>query len=74
MCGLSLTGKYALAPVARALYERSLLFLNSDLEFLRSPSVFKLRCGLLRLLGFGRALKQSLECEYGMRGNLRLQG
>jgi hypothetical protein len=38
----TLTGKDALTPGVRALYERSLLFLKSDLEFQWPPPEFKL--------------------------------
>jgi hypothetical protein len=59
----TLEGKHALTPEARAVYERCLLFLKNDLEFEWPPSEFKLRYGLLRLLGFGRALKQKEEAD-----------
>ena len=59
----TLTGKHALTPEARMLYERSLLFLESDLEFQWPPTELKLRYGLLRLLGFGKTMKQREEKE-----------
>jgi len=54
----TLTGKRALSPEQRALCERSILFLRSNLEFQWPPPEFRLRYGLMRLLGFGRVLKQ----------------
>jgi hypothetical protein len=55
--------KHTLSPEARALYERSVLFLKSDLEFQWPPPQLKLRYGLLRLLGMGRTLKRREEKE-----------
>lgn len=62
----TLTGKYALTDAARALYERCLLFLRSDLEFQWPPPKIRLRYGILRLLGFGRLLKRREEKEMGI--------
>ena len=59
----TLGAKHALTPEARALFERSLLFLKSDLEFQWPSPKLKLRFGLLRLLGFGRKLRQREERE-----------
>jgi hypothetical protein len=53
-----LTGKYALNDECRALAERCILFLKSDVEFEWPPQKFGFRYGILRLLGFGRILKQ----------------
>ncbi len=61
-----LIGKNALSPEARALYERSVLFLKSDLEFQWPPSQLKLRYGLLRLLGLGRSMKRREERKAGV--------
>lgn len=49
-----LIGKHTLSPEARALYERSVLFLKSDLEFQWPPPQLKLRYALLRLPGSGQ--------------------
>jgi hypothetical protein len=62
----TLIGKNTLSPEARALYERSVLFLKSDLEFQWPPPQLKLRYGLLRLLGLGRALKRYKEKKAGI--------
>jgi hypothetical protein len=59
----TLNGKHALTPENRAVYERCLLFLKSNLEFQWPPTEFKMRYGLLRLLGFGRTLKQKEDSE-----------
>jgi hypothetical protein len=59
----ALSGTYPLTLENRAVYERCLLFLKSDLEFQWPPSDFKLRYGLLRVLGFGRALKRREDPE-----------
>src|SRR6266852_4943337 len=45
------------------LLERCLLFLSSDVEFQWPPPKFRLWYGILRLLGFGRTLKQREEEE-----------
>ena len=58
-----LIGGNTLSPEARALYERCVLFLKSDLEFQWPPPQLKLRYGFLRLLGLGRALKRREEKE-----------
>jgi hypothetical protein len=53
----TMTGKHALNEEARVLVERCLLFLKSDLEFQWPPPKFRLRYGILRLLGLGRIVK-----------------
>ena len=54
----TLTGKHALNDKGRALVERCVLFLRSDLEFQWPPPKFRLRYGILRLLGLGRIVKR----------------
>ena len=62
-----LVGKYTLSPEARALYERSVLFLRSDLEFQWPLPQLKLCYALLRLLGLGRALERHEEKKTAVR-------
>jgi hypothetical protein len=59
----TLTGKHALNGEQRAILERSLLFLKSDLDFQWFPPKFRLWYGILRFLGFGRTLKRWEEEE-----------
>jgi hypothetical protein len=54
----TLTGKHALNDDWRAIFERCLLFLRSDLEFQWAPPKYSLWYGFLRLLGFGRIVEQ----------------
>jgi hypothetical protein len=53
-----LSGKYALNEEQRANFERCLLFLRSNLEFQWPRPAYRLRYGIIRLLGFGRLLKR----------------
>jgi hypothetical protein len=59
----TLTGKHSLNAESRAFVERCLLFLRSDLEFQWLPPEFRLRYGILRLIGLGRILKRLEEEE-----------
>jgi len=54
----TMTGKHALNDEGRALVERCILFLRSELEFEWPPPKFRVRYGLLRLLGLGRIVTQ----------------
>lgn len=54
----TLTGKHALTDEARAVFQRCILFLRSDLEFQWPPPKIRLWYGILRLLGFGWLLKR----------------
>lgn len=54
----TLTGRHALNDEDRALVDRCLLFLRSDLEFQWPPPKFRLRYGVLRLLGLGQIVKR----------------
>lgn len=53
-----LTGKHALNDEQRALLHRCILFLRSDFEFRWPPPKFRLRYGILRLLGLKRVVEQ----------------
>jgi len=59
----TLTGKHALNDEHRAILERCLLFLSSDVEFQWPPPKFRLWYGILRLLAVRRTLKQREEEE-----------
>jgi hypothetical protein len=59
----TLTNKYAVNDEQRAILERCVLFLGTDLEFQWPPPKFRLWYGILRLLGFGRTLKRREEQE-----------
>src|SRR6266852_509850 len=51
----TLTGKHELNPEARALFERCIAFLNSDLEYEWPPLEWRsFSQALLRLIGFGK--------------------
>jgi hypothetical protein len=54
----TLTGKHALGDDSRAILERCVLFLRTDLEFRWPPPKFRLRYGILRLLGLGQIVKR----------------
>jgi len=54
----TMTGKHALNDEGRALVERCILFLRSDVEFQWPPPKFRVQYGLLRLLGLGRIVKR----------------
>jgi hypothetical protein len=54
----TLTGKHALTDAGRAVFERCILFLQSDLEFQWPPPKIRLRYAVLRLLGFGWLLRR----------------
>ncbi len=62
----TLTGKYALNDEGRALVNRCVLFLRSDLEFQWPPPKFRLRYGFLRLIGLGRVVKRWEEEDMGV--------
>jgi hypothetical protein len=62
----TLTGKHALNDERRAVMERCLLFLKSDLEYQWPLPKIRLRYGILRLLGFGWLLKRRQEVEMGI--------
>jgi len=62
----TMTGKHALNDEGRALAERCILFLRSDLEFQWPPPKFRLRYGILRLLGLGRMVKRWEEEDMSM--------
>jgi len=54
----TMTGKYALTDEGRAIVERCVVFLRSDLEFQWPPPKFRLLYGILRVLGLGRVVKR----------------
>lgn len=58
-----LTRKHTLNDERRAFMERCILFLRSDVEFEWPRQKFRPWYGILRLLGFGRALKRREEEE-----------
>ncbi len=62
----TLTGKHALNGEQFALFERCVLFLNSDLEFQWPLPKFGLRYGIVRLLGFGWLLKRRDQKDMGL--------
>lgn len=54
----ALSGKHALSDDSRVLFERCISFLETDLEYRWPRTEFKLRYGILRLLGFARYLER----------------
>lgn len=62
----TLTGKHALSKENRAVLERCLLFLKSDLEFQWPPTKISLWYPLLRLIGLGRVVNRKIEKEMGI--------
>ncbi len=59
----TLTGKHALTEEGRAVFERCILFLRSDLEFQWPATKLRLWYPLLRLIGLGRIVSQKVEKE-----------
>jgi len=59
----TLTGKHALTDEGRAIIERCLLFLKSDLEFQWPATKLRLWYPLLRLIGLGRVVNRRVEKE-----------
>jgi hypothetical protein len=59
----ALIGKHSLNAERRTFVERCLLFLRSDLEFRWLPPEFRLKYGILRLIGLGGVLKRREEEE-----------
>lgn len=54
----TLTGKHALNNEGHAHVDRCILFLRTDLEFQWPLPKFRLKYGILRLLGLGRVVKR----------------
>ena len=59
----TLSGKHALTDDGRAIVERCLLFLKSDLEFQWPATKLRLWYPLLRLIGLGRIVNRQVEKE-----------
>ena len=59
----TLAGKHALTAEGRAVVERCLLFLKSDLEFEWPATRLRLWYPLLRLIGLGRIVNRKVEKE-----------
>lgn len=59
----TLNGKHALSKENRAILDRCMLFLKSDLEFQWPATKLRLWYPLLRLIGLGRIVNRRLEKE-----------
>lgn len=66
-----LTGRDALVPERRAVMERSVLFLRTDLEFEWPPAKPSLARGLLEMIGLGRRFRAAEE-EYKSKGDFEV--
>jgi hypothetical protein len=61
-----LTSRYVPSDASRAFLERCVLFLKSNLEFQWPKSEFRLRYGIMRLLGLGRIVERRIKQKYSV--------